>query len=361
MKVGIITFQNTTNYGALLQAVGLQKSVKKTGVECETIDYECENIIKREMPKGIFSEGLKRMPVVFLSRLVSMNKYKKMEAFKRKNLKLSDKKYTRENIAEANDVYDCFIAGSDIVWEMNVTGKDTSYYLDFVKDRRKKNAFSASFGYSDVPAEYIDITKKMLCDYNFISVRENEGADIVKQLNGSDVPVTLDPTLLLTGEEWRAYEKEYKITKPYVLVYFDDSEHHVLNFAKKIAKEKNLQVVYLTNSLKNVKGVKNVRSVAAEQFLYLLDKADYVVTSSYHGVVFSLNFNTEFYYYNRTHLGRIATIVSELGLEERNISTLKSCKTINWNEVNDKLNILREKSLSMLKNIAVITEKKSNE
>ena len=352
MKIGIITFQDTTNYGALLQAVGLQMAIREIGFECETIDYECDNIAKREMPPSIFSEGVARIPILAACKIIGTIKYKRMEQFKKSFLKLSSKKYNRKNISDTNDVYDCFIAGSDIIWELNVTGRDTTFYLDFVREKSKRNAFSASFGYNEIPNEYTEMTKSLINGFNRISTRENEGAEIIEKLCGKNVPVTLDPTLLVTAENWRKYEKKYNVKKPYVLVYFDDAEHHVMNYAKKIALKNNLDVIFVSNALRGIPNVKMARSLFVEQFLWLIDNAEYVVTSSYHGVVFAINFNTPFYFFNRAHFGRISTIVSKTGIDHRNISD-KDCGEgeIDWNNVNEKLDSLRRDSIQKLKQI----------
>ena len=348
MRVGIMTFQETTNYGALLQTIALHLVLKSKNVDSEIIRYRCENIVKRELPESIFANGLLHAPISLVSKSVQTKKYKKFEQFKNSNCVISEKEYDRGNIKEADACYDRFIVGSDIVWELNVTGGDTAYYLDFVTGKERKYSFSSSFGYDRVPAEYEDVTKKLLSDFSAISVRENEGAKIIKELLGQDVPVTVDPTLLLNGNEWRSYEKSYKVNKPYVLVYFDD-EGRALNFAKKLAEENKLNVVFVRNSLRVIPGVTTVRDASVEQFLWLIDNATYVVTASYHGVLFSINFNTPFYFYNRAHFGRINTIVSKLGLENRDIKTGNySVTDINWDKVNESVEVLRAASMERL-------------
>ncbi len=162
MKIGLLTFQNTTNYGALLQAFALYKTLAQKGANIEVIDYRCENIEKREMPLKYVPIRSIKWPIELLSNYMKRKKYKRMEAFKHKYIKLSDDVYTRENIKRSLSIYDKFISGSDMIWELNVTGEDYTYYLDFVDDPSKKYSFSSSFGYDTVPRKYDRRTQELL-------------------------------------------------------------------------------------------------------------------------------------------------------------------------------------------------------
>lgn len=350
MKVGIITFQKTTNYGALLQATALQKKIQDLGADSEILDYTCEEIEKREMPGSIFQNGILHAPIDILSNYFSSSKLRKMERFKKEHCRLSNAKYNRDNIKEANGRYDVFLSGSDMIWELNVTGGDTSYYLDFVSELKKKYAYSTSFGYDEVPEEYRTITKELLSSYSCITVRENEGAKIIDNLLNKSVDVTVDPTLLLKGSEWRALEEQCNINKPFVLMYFNDEKDITLNYAIELAKKEGLLLVILRNSLRNIPGSVTIRDASVGQFLWLIDHAKYVVTASYHGVLFSLNFNTDFFYYNRAHFGRINTIINSVGLLKREIGYgFEDKPEIDWDGVNEAIARLREKSETILK------------
>lgn len=353
MRLGILTFQETTNYGALLQATAMYKAFIGLGVEAEIINYECECVKQRELPQHKI-KSLKRWPIELLCYLVDKKKFNKMEEFKRQNCKLSDKRYTKETVKETNDIYDIFVSGSDMIWELNVTGQDTTYYLDFVSDDKKKFSCSSSFGYDEVPQEYWTVTKKWLSKYQAISVREIEGANIVKNMLGMDVPVTADPTLLLSGEEWRTFCKPYEGVKKYVLVYFEDKNGIVMSSAKLYAKTNGCDVVLVSNSIKGVSGVKMIRDASVEQFLWLIDHAECIYTASYHGVLFSINFSRPFYYYNRAHQGRIHTIIKELGLESRNIDYRGMREDIDWNLINNKITSIRKETLDYMSRIITL-------
>lgn len=348
MKIGILTFHETTNFGALLQAVGLQKVLTKLGFDSEIIDYECQNIIDRELPKPI-TKLIKRFPISLIKRYFVNWKYKNMELFKKENCVLSKRRYNRKTITEANNFYNKFLAGSDMIWNLEVSGEDLTYYLDFVSDKRKKYAFSASFGYDHVPEKYIQTTKTLIKDFRKISIREEQAAEIIKNLTGKIVPVTLDPSLLLTAEEWAKLEVPFKTNCKYVLVYFHDKAGKVLQYARELAAANGWKVFLLGYSLRPIKGVSMLRFVSPGQFLWLVRNASAVVTASYHGLLFSINYNVPFYYFNRTHFGRMETLVKNLTITNRNIS--ENCSGLNeieWEIVNRHVQDMREKSLQLL-------------
>lgn len=351
MKIGILTFQTTTNYGAALQCMALTQKMNLLGAECETIYYKCANIEKREIRGSIFSNGLVKAPIKVLSNMQNKKKKHVIESFLKVNCKMSSEKYEKQNITLANEKYDKFVSGSDIIWEMNVTGGDYTYLLDFVSDDRKKFSYSSSFGYSIIPPKYRKDSIKYLKKYQLISTRENEGSTIIKNELGISVPVTLDPTLLLSSKEWELYEEEYKIEGSYIFLYFDDSEHIALNKAIELAKKYDCKVLYLNDSLKRTKYTSDIHNVSVGQFLWLIHHAKHVVTGSYHGVLFSINYNVPFYYYNRAHQSRIDTIIDNLSISEKSLKNEMISEIFNWTDINNKLVCLREQSIKYLKRI----------
>ena len=351
MKCGIMTFQDTTNYGALLQAFAMQRAFANLGIETELIDYRCENIAKRELPESIVKYGVTHIPGAVIKRLILAKKYRQLEQFKRQYCHLSEKKYDRSSIGDSVTIYDKFISGSDIIWELDVTGRDTSYYLDFAPNS-KKYAFSSSFGYTEMPEKYAQVSRDLLMKYTSISVRENESAQILKKLLNIEVPVTLDPTLLLTADQWRDFEEKAPIDQKYVLVYFDDRDHKILSYAQKLAEETGCIVVYLSERTKSIRNVKMMRAVSVGQFLWLIDHAQYVVTASFHGVAFSVNFNTQFCYLNRAHQGRINTLMRKMGISDRDIRT-DEIRPLSWGKINSALDKERQIALDYIKRISI--------
>lgn len=318
-KIAILTFQNTTNYGALLQAVALQKVLRdKCGVECETLRYRCVNIEKRELPqRPQMSSNMKSIIQQMCLYLSKRKKKKNMQCFE-KLLQQSERVYDRDNIADADTEYDKFIVGSDIVWELTVTGGDFTYYLDFTSPD-KRFSYAASFGGNTIANECRSICQELLAGFKSISVRETSGKKLVEDLVHKEAVVSLDPTLLLTKSEWLQLCDWKPLIDNYLLIYFLDKNSNMMEYAQEIANKRNLKIVVIHDGYRKFPGVRNERFISVEHFLGWLQHATVVVTASYHGMIFSVNFEREFYYYNRAHGERMTSIAKMLGLEQLEI------------------------------------------
>jgi hypothetical protein len=350
LQIGILTFQDTTNYGACLQCFALTKYINNLGYKCETIQYFCKEIKKREFGLRLFSNGIIKLPITLISYIFKMKKRELIKHFLKTNCLMSQRKYNSKNIKKSNEIYDLFISGSDIIWELNVTGGDYNYYLAFVEDNGKKFAYSSSFGYETIPSIFAEKSIFYLRQYKRISTRENSGADLLYNYLKERPIVTLDPTLLFSADEWLKYEEAMDIEKKYIFLYFDDDKHITLNFAKKLADEKKMPIVFLNDSVRKNKYCINVKNVTVGQFIWLIHNAEYVITGSYHGVLFSINFHKEFYYYNRNHPGRINTIMSNLNILGREITDSQITK-LDWEKIDANLQNLRNESYLYLEGI----------
>lgn len=354
MKIGILTFQDTTNYGAMLQAYALNVFVNGLGYQCDTIQYNCKAITKREKVPSLHEvHGLIKKLVWFLSYNGRKSKEKYFYEFRKENIPLSSRKYDREDIVKANDEYTTFLVGSDIIWETNVTGADTTYFLDFAADGKKKYSYAASFGNDRVQPEMENEVKRCLNRFDWISVREERGVEIADTLlNRNRAELVCDPTLLLDKKDWEMLLDGHKNKyMNYVFVYFPDPDGVLLNAAKQYAEEHGRCVVLFSESVKPIQGVKCVKNVSIEEFLLLIRDSDYVFTASYHAVCFSLLFEKEFAFYNRAHASRLLSLANTLGFENRNLKlnpALKHCS--NYNEMTPKLRDFSEKSKAKLAN-----------
>ncbi len=210
-RVGIITFHRAINYGALLQTYALQTSVEKLGCECEVIDYHNERIERQYKKITLMNaKGVKDVAKFFLYATNQNGKYDKFRSFASRYLHLSPVCSSHDDLNKISSGYDLLIAGSDQVWNYRLTDFDTAYFLSFEKNRRKKNAYAASFGISEIPEEKIEDYRNLLNNYNEITVREKRGAELIKNLTGRDHGLALDPTLLLSKKEWDTIATERK-------------------------------------------------------------------------------------------------------------------------------------------------------
>ena len=358
MKIGILTFQNTLNYGALLQNYALQKKIEEYNKECETIDYICKAVEERE--KVINISDIKNIKEL-IKYIVIGRKIKKKEQrfneFINQNLKYSKIRYNKDNINESTKVYNNIIVGSDQVWNYNLTDNDYTFMLDFATKETKKNSYAASFGISDISENNKEMYRTYLNEFDNISVRENTGMSIIDNLLNKKVNVVIDPTLLIDKDEWKRKIgiREYN-KKKYIVYYAMQKEEKLLEFAKKIARENKFELINLNPNIRNLYKTKSIVNLGPKEWLEYLYNAEYIITNSFHGLAFSIIFNKEFFVeipenINKTS-SRLKDLLVMLNLEDRDIKE-KKCKlnNINWDIVNAKLKTEREKSLRFLEHI----------
>lgn len=351
MKIGILTFHDTTNFGSLLQTYGLYKAIENLGKECEVIDYQCQSIIERELPRPIkFTFNIRSLARQLLSHYFATRKYRELSAFSENRLKLSCR-YDRSNITICNNSYYKFVVGSDIVWGLDITKGDTAYFLDFVSDKSRKFAFSSSVGNPWKDSEKA-VVSPLLLDFAYIAVREEESAQWVEELTAKRPDVVCDPTMLISSDEWAAIKSDKYIDRKYVLVYFDNSRGSCLDMAKQYAKQHNLEALFINYGIP-VKGASSVHPYSLEDFLSLIYYADRVFTASYHGMLFSVYFNKQFVFFNRAHKSRMNTLAKILNVQNcngENVDVLKM-PMVDYDVVNNLVEQYRNHSIEKLKYI----------
>lgn len=347
MKVGLLTFHDTNNFGSYLQTYGLYKAIIDLGFECDVIDYQCQAIIEREIPKPFhLSLHPKHMLIEILLKPAMREKYKNLLSFLHRNMTLS-KRVFRDTLLNIEQCYDKFFVGSDIVWGLDITKNDTAYFLDFIKDSNKKFAFSSSIG-NPWNAEEKSLVHPYISDFSSIAVREDESADWIEELIGKRPFVVCDPTMLLKTSDWVCHASSKYKNKQYVLVYFPTPKN--IKDAQSYAKSLGIPCFVINQSLP-LKNVTNVNPVTMEDFLSLFLYARYVFTGSYHGMLFSIYFNREFAYYNRAHKSRMNTLAKRLGVQSREGSEydILKMKPIDYSKVNKAVDEYRNYSIQVLR------------
>lgn len=356
MKIGIITYHRAKNIGAMLQAYALQQTIEKNIGNCEIIDYRNK---KMEDKYRIKNNKEIRSIKGKIKNILLMKKNKEFEnvrdEFNSNTQKISKKIYNDKNIVEANKEYDFFITGSDQVWNPKLNYGDNNFFLNFVEDNKKRNSYAASFGVSELSEKDKDGIKKELENFNKISVREKEGQEIIKKLINKDCQLVLDPTLLLNENEWNKLINKQRIEKEkYIFVYTIATTPTIFEFARKLAKDKRCKIICFNNGYKKYRGMKNLTKVSPQDFLNYIKNAEYIVTSSFHGLCFSINLHKEFYYEldkdPKNHNSRLTTLTNILGLESRRIiggNSKDECK-IDYNKVDEKLTEERKKSVEFI-------------
>lgn len=300
-KIGIITLNGNINYGNRLQNYALEKAIKKLELEVNTI-WICSH-------KEYAKEKMKKIVFLFTNK----RKYK--------FIKFSDK-YINTKYYFSNNIdskYNYFIAGSDQVWNYNFPNFDSNMLLSFANDR-KKISYAASFGIDNIIDEKKEIFKGELSKYKYISVREETGKKIVEDITGrKDVEVLVDPTMLLTAEEWDKVSKKPEQLKKdkYILNYFLGklSEKRKKEIDK-IAEENECEVINILD--KN----SPFYQTGPSEFLYLEKNAFLICTDSFHSCVFSILYNRPFIVFERednsvSMNSRIETLLNKFQLQDR--------------------------------------------
>lgn len=377
-KIGILTLQKVTNYGGCLQAYALQSCLNNLGFYSEIIDIErpLKKSIKLREEYGLLTQIIYIIYIsmrkfgtyiknVFSFKDILLLKLKgkkdKFRHFEQRNLVFSDKQYSLKEIKNCQNNYRAIIVGSDQVWNHEFLFVIEPYFLEFIDNGIRKISYAASFGVNSIPNSYFERYANWLKGFDFLSVREKSGADIIKKIANIDASIVLDPTLLIEAKEWnKLIDSVPKTKEKYILCYTLSAENTLaIAIAKKIAVNKKYKIIKIGNSKEdiNIPNVETRWQVGPLEFLTLIRDAEVIVTNSFHGTAFSLNFGKPFYCtLNKanTRIGRILDLLKLAGLEDRIIYSTSefSEKEINIasGNVNMKeLNEERNKSISFLK------------
>ena len=355
-KVGIITFHRALNYGAVLQTYALVEKLKNMSpstVQIEVIDYRNDEIEKNRKIKQKIKKGTIKN---FIKAGYTIIKTRKFNKFILKNIQLSKLKYNKKNLDIINNEYDSVIVGSDQIWNYKITNSDYTYLLDFNLPRHKKNSYAASMGICELSDTQKSKYYEMINNFNNISVRENDCMEFLKNdLSINLVNVHLDPTLLLTSNDWRKFVTNNKKYNKYILVYNVPKTDLLYKKAYELANKTGLKIIAIPNGI-SPKNCKIIRP-GVEEFLNLFANAEYIITNSFHGTVFSIQFHKKFMVELRKDgVGndRINTLLNVCKLKKRvlsnnNIDSIQD--NIDWNTVDNLLEIEKNKSIQYLNNI----------
>lgn len=351
-KVGILTFQNTTNYGAQLQNFALQEYLKQSkNLTIEVINYNNENINKVERQIELpDNKSLKQIVKYFLVGKQRKEKWNNFEKFRNKYISLTEE-YNKDDIVQIENKLDYFVVGSDQVWNTDITGDDYNYMLDFIKDNSKKYSYAASIGLDNLTSKEEIISK--IKKFKQINVREETAKDLLEQNNIKDINVVIDPVFLIEKEEWINRLKLTPKEGNYIFVYMIDSYKENIKKIKAFANKEHLSVIYINNNIFNTFGVKDVKTASPTEFLEYLYGAKYVITGSFHAVSFSLIFNKNFYYILNNKFkrnSRITDLIKKLDIKNRDITNKKKIDkySIDYEKINIKINNEIKKSQKII-------------
>jgi hypothetical protein len=324
IKIGIITIHSDLHYGAILQAFALNK-VLSGKYESKIIDY-------RKKPTNLPQFSL---PKMLIYHLVNLKKAFRFRRFLKTEISINCFKTVEELMNNFSDQYDVILTGSDQVWNPAVGGMDTLNPIFFgafaAKEKYKKISYASSVGNHIYSEEEKILVKKWLSEYSHLSTREIFGKKQLEDILNVKVDLVLDPTLLMTKNQWLKVAIPVKIKYKYLLVYNVGNTIDVdSEYARKIADENGWKVVFMSVRLKKDKNIDiNIPHCGPGEFIWLFNNAEYVVTSSFHGVAFSINFKKKFInVYNPNSPQRIDMLLNSLGLNDRTVKSIDDLQFI---------------------------------
>ena len=393
-QVGIITlFHNSLNYGGVLQAYALHKTVQNLGFDCEVICYSknrqtttmatVTGVVKRELVKdGSTLERMSRVfdffiravkyefkkvfailvQKVYLDRKISLRR-KAFSAFNNEYVS-STKLYTDDTISECVRVYDIFVCGSDQIWHPKLF--TPVYFLGFVPESKLKIAYAPSIALNFLTDSEIARMQPLINRLDAISVREEQGKKLVEMMTNEEVHCVLDPTLLLNYDEWKKVIIPYPIKRPYIFCYMLGKSKKNKQFVLHAAEELGVPIVtmpFVANEsyISLTYGDLRVYDAGPGEFLSLIQNAEYVITDSFHGLVFSIIFRKKFFVLKRSDdnidssmNSRVYNLLKICRLEDRLLNDVRSLELGKFDEevdyaaVYDSLVKERERSLEFL-------------
>lgn len=355
-KTATITWLKHYNYGTYLQAYALQQYIKSLGYENVILD---DHYLKNEN-KSFFSSALTKFKMMGRD-LISYRYGRSRKKTKKLFNVFSDNHLSVEhnlNSDYLNSKYNRFICGSDQIWNPGQKHLVPYYYANFTK--HKKIAYAPSIGVSVYPdflrQDFIDLTS----DLTALSIREEVGRKIVSSLLNREIETVVDPTLLLTDQDWKQIISTDNQTKPFVLAYFLSPNSWYIDYVMQYAKEKELPLKMFFVNCKYTKLPVDLITVGPVEFLQLIHDASYFFTDSFHGTIFATVFETLFITFKRfsdhnakSQNSRVENLFSKMNISERFIGKnecrkIKDLPPINFEKMKESLSVEIEHSKKYL-------------
>lgn len=364
MKVSILTYHNAHNYGAVLQAYALRTKLRDLGYDAQIANYRNDNIEKRYERdlKYTFTYRELLNPLKWhklIKRRYDIEFAKEEWAKQCDNFKefiydyLLEKDDNRLSLIDLENLdTDMFICGSDQVWASWITdGLDSAYLLSFNTNARRVS-YAASMASADISLKEKEVLKAALNDFDDISVREKEVSKVLQKLVNKNIEVTLDPTLLIDGKDYENIESKNELTKEkFVFAYFVHENDILMECAKECAKSLGYKLIELHYYLRrDLLGHNQIADAGPSEFLWYIKNAEFVLTNSFHGTVFSILYKKRFYSVYEKDL-RKDNLLNSLELEDRHINCAKDMdfkSQINYENAFNKLEAYRKSSIDFL-------------
>ncbi len=360
MKIGILTFHRAHNYGAVLQCYALQETLKSMGHDVNVINYIQKTIdetyhdhrsfslrtFAKKLPIASWGYALKSLYIDINTVINGSQRKRVFEQFVHNRLNITPE-CSQNNIPQDFDVY---IVGSDMVWDDVCTGGcfDDVFLGNFAHNTSAKLlGYAVSGTARSFERLGKDFNYKHLTNFYNVSIRERSFADIVKKFTGKDYPVCLDPTLLANSKIWEPLLNSKWETRNYIVTYYirvSGVDKAVINEkVRNYANEQGYEIVNLDAT---------AEAIPVEEFLSIIRYSKYMVTDSFHGIIFSLLFHRSFnaLIFHDSGDSRYVNLLTSIGLQKACVEKdfTPAIWAINYSEIDEKLQILRKPSREYL-------------
>lgn len=349
----LLTIHYINNYGSVLQTFASQQYLASFGYDCSVINYTRENATKEGVYREFYKiyrncNDLRALPIFsyLLAKRAEIRFIKKsilFDSFRKKFLKLT-KTVNKDELYTFFCNPALYIVGSDQTWNYDYNGGFLpEYYLSFVKDG-VKISLSSSIGNEHFNKLEQNEVKKYLKDFQFITVREKSAVNALNEIGIMNAQQVLDPTLLLSRNNWIKAMNLVDETEDYILVYQLNHNMMLSDFASNLSKKTDLKIVRIhTFDFKD--NIKSKKNITPEKFCQLFLSAKYIVTDSFHGTAFSINFNRKFFVFQPPKYStRIKSILELCNMKDRLLNTTNVDDNIINNEIDyTRINKILEK------------------
>ena len=374
MKIGIVTILKVNNYGAELQAYATQEALCRMGYDAEIIDYlfyknsghiaDAESKPSYKLPLSVRFKEWAFPKVTALRTMLSGapkgTRDARFDRFHTENTRMSRTYRSYGELKRAVPEYDVYLSGSDQVWNPFTYTSLDPYFLNFAPPTARRVAYASSFGVGEIPEYAKAFYCSRLNKYHAIGVREDAAVRLVKELSGKDAQQVLDPTFLLDSDAWSSLASKSEIDLPegYILVYELIPCQYINQLAQHISKATGRKIVRIGRSAADVGQCDiSVADAGPIEFLRLFQNAGVVITNSFHGTAFSINFNKDFYTVlplKKKNNSRQRSVLKMFGLENRLLVEGDAIPpidhlTIDYVPVKEILRSQRQRSIDFLK------------
>ncbi len=358
MRIGLYTTHAVYNVGAMLQAFALATVLKREGCDVEIINVLTKELDRKNHHRGktsLFRRLLRELYIFAHPGIRRMEQ--NFEAFHKK-LPLTKRYYSNKEYIESPNQYDIHLVGSDQVWNTQKGYKHSELcYLNYLPKEAVKKSYASSFGTTDIIKDEEKI-KEALLSFTSLSVREDKAVDFVERLTGKKCTQVLDPTFLLTSEEWDQYVEEVPLVKEkYIFYYGVNEDKSTWNILFEAKRRLNAKLVGYPGPLPpNYHFDKYIYNGGPLQFINLIKNAEMVITSSFHGLAFAINYHKKFMLVKYgERMERMESLLRLLNADEFFVRTkVDVIRILNLNnssrlaQIYEKINVERYNSLSWL-------------